>query len=138
MFATVDEIKARTAFKTEIAALSDDEIASYIRRAERWIYHATQIDYSTTTDEGTLEDLKTADVHLIDLLWYQDQPDAKEDNLSGIQQEQIGSYQYTKMAKATPQSDSTGIQELDMILDGLTPKIQGVSFFSVSGPGRCQ
>lgn len=136
MFATVQNIRDGTAF-SEVKALTDDQITAYIKRAERWIYYATQVDYSTTTDEGILTDLNTADIHLVDLLWYQDQADAKEANLSGVQQEQIGSYQYTMMAKATPQSGDTGIPELDMILIGLTPKIRGADFFYVSGPSDC-
>lgn len=133
MFGTPQNIRDGTAFP-ELKELTDDKLTAYIKRAERWIYYATGVDYSDTQDTGILTDLQTADIHLVDLLWYQDQPDAKEDNLSGMQQEQIGSYQYTKMAKATPQSGDTGIPELDMILVGLVPKVYGAGFFSVSGP----
>ncbi len=132
MFATVDDVKKHAAFD-EVKALADDEITSYLNRAARWIYYSTKVDFSNNQDQGILEDLKTASIHLVDLLWYQDNADVKEDNMSRLQQEEIGSYQYTNIAKATPNS-ATGIVELDMILEGLKPDVKGFNFFSVSGP----
>nr|DAL87866.1 MAG TPA: Head Tail Connector Protein [Caudoviricetes sp.] len=134
MFATPENVKSGTAF-VEVKELSDDQITAYIQRAGRWIYYATGVDYTDTTDEGILLDLKTATVKLVDLLWYQDQPDAAEGSIAGMQSERIGNYQYTAMQKATAQSDTTGIPELDMLLKGLTPtRVYGADFFSVSGP----
>jgi hypothetical protein len=138
MFATLENIRDGTAFP-EVKELDDAQLTAYIKRAERWIYHATGVDYSSATDEGVLTDLQTADIHLVDLLWYQSQDDVKDEAISGMQSERMGNYQYTKMQKATPQSDSTGIPELDMILKGLTPShVYGASFFSVSGPSDCR
>jgi hypothetical protein len=138
MFATLENVRDGTSFP-EVKAIDDDaKLTEYIKRAERWIYYATGVDYSNTTDEGILLDLKTATIHLVDLLWYQDQDDVKDQGISGMQTERMGNYQYAVMQKATPQSDSTGIPELDMILKGLTPsRVYGTSFFSVSGPSDC-
>lgn len=138
MFATPEDVKKRSAF-AEVKALPDADITSYLSRAARWIYHATKVDYTETADPGILEDLRTASIHLVDLLWYQDQDDVKDESITGMQSERMGNYQYTKMQNAAPQSDGTGISELDMILKGLTPSNgYGASFFSVSGASDCR
>ncbi|AJO24787.1 DUF3199 family protein [Weizmannia coagulans] len=136
MYATVDDVKKRSAF-AEVKALPDVDIDSYLFRAARWIYYSTKVDYSETADPGILEDLKTASIHLVDLLWYQDNVDVKEAGMANLQSERIGSYSYTAMEKAAP-GGKTGITELDMILDGLKPTLTGFGFFNVSGPGDYQ
>ena len=136
MYATVDDVKKRSAF-AEVKALPDADIDSYLSRAARWIYYSTKVDYTDTTDAGILEDLKTASIHLVDLLWYQDNVDVKEAGMANLQSERIGSYSYTAMEKAAP-GGKTGITELDMILDGLKPTLTGFGFFNVSGPGDYQ
>ncbi|MED4866113.1 DUF3199 family protein [Heyndrickxia faecalis] len=135
MYATVDDVKKRSVFP-EVKALPDEDINSYLSRASRWIYRSTKVDYTDTTDSGILEDLRTASIHLVDLLWYQDNVDVKEAGMANLQSERIGSYSYTAMEKAVP-GGKTGIPELDMILDGLKPTIDGFGFFKVSGPGDC-
>lgn len=136
MYATVDDVKKRSAF-AEVKALPDADIDSYLSRAARWIYYSTKVDYTDTTDAGILEDLRTASIHLVDLLWYQDNVDVKEAGMANLQSERIGSYSYTAMEKAVP-GGKTGIPELDMILDGLKPTLTGLGFFNVSGPGDYQ
>lgn len=136
MYATVDDVKKRSAF-AEVKALPDADIDSYLSRAARWIYYSTKVDYTDTTDAGILEDLRTASIHLVDLLWYQDNADVKEGGMANLQSERIGSYSYTAMEKAAP-GGKTGITELDMILDGLKPTLTGFGFFNVSGPGDYQ
>ncbi|SEA53789.1 Protein of unknown function [Thalassobacillus cyri] len=134
MFATAAEVKERTSFD-EVSSLSDTEIENYLLRAERWIFRATGRDYSYEENTRTLEDLKVASIHLVELLWYQNLEETKEQAFSQVQSEKIGSYSYNLMKEASP-GGNTGISELDNILDSLTPHSYGVNFFQVSGPSR--
>lgn len=132
MFAKVDDIRKQTAFD-EVESLDDEQIESFIKRAERWIYRATEMDYSDEDNENILQDLETAMIHLVDLLWMQDQPDIKDATLSGMESEKIGSYSYNKSKTAVP-GQPTGIPELDGILESLKFNMNGVNFFRVGGP----
>lgn len=134
MYATIQEVKDRTSFP-EVSTLSDGKITSYIERAEGWIHRTTGRKFREENDPDVLSELKTATVLLVELLWLQDNPDVKESAVVGIDNEKIGSYSYSVKRLQTGQQ--TGLVELDSILDSLkvTP-LQGISFFSVSGPSR--
>lgn len=132
MFAEASDVRDRTSFD-EVESLTDEQIESFIKRAERWIYRATEIDYSDEQNENMLVDLETATIHLVDLLWMQDQPDMKDASLSSMESEKIGSYSYSKSKEAVP-GQSTGIPELDGILESLKVTMNGVNFFRVGGP----
>ena len=134
MFATSQEVRDHTSFE-EIRELTDPQMEAYLVRAERWIYRATGMDYMSESDEGKLQDLKTASIHLVELLWYQDLEESKEQVLSMTHSEKVGSYSYTLMKEAAPEGE-TGIPELDNILENLKPGPYGMNFFSVTGPSR--
>jgi len=133
MFATIEQVKARVSFE-EIKELSNEVIEDYIERAERWIRLSVKRSFTQQEDEQTLSDLRRAVILLVEYLWYHDQPDVKDGAIDGLQNESIGSYSYTKKADI---GESTGISELDLILEGLTQPVTGLSFFSISGPSRC-
>ncbi|TWT04608.1 head-tail connector protein [Planomicrobium sp. CPCC 101079] len=117
-FATVTEVKERVSFD-EIIALDDNKIQDLIKRAEAWIRRFTGRSFAEETNSEKLEDLKTATVLLVEFLWFQDQPDMKEEAFDNVQSEKLGSYSYTKK-NANP-GETTGVVELDHILLSLRP-----------------
>lgn len=133
MYATVQEVKDRTSF-SEVSALSEGKITGYIERAESWIHRSAGRKFREETDEDVLSELRAATILLVEYLWYWDNPDIKEDAMSNVDSEKIGSYSYT--AKKAQPGESTGIAELDSILDSLRFVPTGVSFFGVYGPSR--
>ncbi|MBO0962345.1 DUF3199 family protein [Neobacillus sp. MM2021_6] len=136
MYANTQEVKDRTSFP-EVAALTDEKITGYIERSESWLHRAAGRKFRDETDPDMLADLRTATILLVEYLWYQDNPDVKEDSLSPIDSEKIGSYSYT--AKKVQPGESTGIPELDSIIDSLKVQpVTGISFFAVSGPSGCE
>jgi hypothetical protein len=133
MYATVQEVKDRTSFP-EVSALSEGKLQGYIERAEGWIHRSTGRKFREERDRDILSDLRTATILLVEYLWYQDNPDIKENAINPVDSEKIGSYSYT--AKKVQPGEQTGIPELDSILDSLkVGLVTGTLFFSVSGPG---
>lgn len=127
-FATVAEVKARVAFEIEVNKIED-----LIDRAERWIRRFTGRSFAEETEPDKLADLRTATVLLVEYLWFQDQPDMKEEAFDNVQSEKIGSYSYTKNAKS---GESTGVAELDQILYSLRPSTSlKPLFFTTFGSG---
>lgn len=132
-FATVDEVKERTSFD-EIDDLPVEKVDSLIDRAEAWIRRFTGRSFVEETDSGKLADLKTATILLVEFLWFQDQPDMKQEAFDSVQSEKIGSYSYTK--KDAKSGEATGVAELDHILFSLRPPAAAKPlFFSVFGTG---
>jgi hypothetical protein len=133
MYATVQEVIDRTSFP-EVSGLPEEKIFGYIERAESWLHRSTRRKFREEKDTDVLADLRTATILLVEYLWYQDNPDIKENALSPVDSEKIGSYSYT--AKKIQPGEQTGIPELDSILDSLkVGAVTGTLFFSVSGPG---
>ncbi|MBD8013886.1 head-tail connector protein [Planococcus wigleyi] len=131
-FATVAEVKERVAFD-EINEMAEVKVADLIERAERWIRIFAGRNFAEETDPITLGDLRRAVVLLVEYLWFQDQPDMKEEAFDNVQSEKIGSYSYTKNAKP---GESTGVAELDQILYSLRPSAAlKPLFFSTFGAG---
>ena len=131
-FATVAEVKERVAFE-EITEMTDGKVEDLIERAERWIRTFTGRNFVEETDPVILGDLRRATVLLVEYLWFQDQPDMKEEAFDNVQSEKIGSYSYTKNAKP---GESTGVAELDQILYSLRPSAAlKPLFFSTFGAG---
>jgi hypothetical protein len=133
MYATVQEVIDRTSFP-EVSELPEEKILGYIERAESWLHRSTRRKFREEKDTDVLVDLRTATILLVEYLWYQDNPDIKEDALSPVDSEKIGSYSYT--VKKVQPGEQTGIPELDSILDSLkVGPVTGTLFFSISGPG---
>lgn len=131
-YASLQEVRDRTSF-TEVSSLSDSKLTGFIERAESWIHRSTGRKFRDETDSDILSELRTSVVLLVEYLWYHDHSDVKEEALSPIESEKIGSYSYSGK-KATPE-DKTGITELDSIIDSLKVEpITGLAFFSISGP----
>lgn len=131
-FATTTEVKDRVAFE-ELNTMPDNKLEVLIERAERWIKRFTGRSFSEETDPDKLADLRHATVLLVEYLWFQDQPDMKEEAFDNVQTEKIGSYSYTKNAKP---GEATGVVELDQILYSLRPSADlKPMFFSTFGPG---
>lgn len=128
-FATVEEVRDQTTFG-EVSALSDAKLQGYIERANAYL-RRTSGDYRTATDEDLLTDLKRVTILLVEYIWFLDQPEVKESNMSGLQSERIGSYSYTKGTK----TGLTGNEELDSLLESLKVS-HGVNLFSINGPSR--
>jgi hypothetical protein len=140
MFATVQQVRENTIFTDEVANMSDEQVTRLIRRSERWIERATSHNFTDETDEGTLFDLETATLLLVDYFIYWDTPEVREqsfDTASGVSSEKIGSYSYNISASAAAQGEETGNPELDSIIDSLKNLYTDTSaalFFKVSGP----
>lgn len=131
-FATVAEVKERVAFD-EINQMTDAKIEGLIERAERWISRFTGRSFAEETEPDKLADLRTATVLLVEYLWFQDQPDMKEEAFDNVQSEKIGSYSYAKNVKS---GESTGVAELDQILFSLRPSASlKPLFFTTFGSG---
>lgn len=131
-FATVAEVKERVAFE-EINEMADSKLAPLIERAEDWIRRFTGRNFAEEIQPNKLRDLRTATVLLVEYLWFQDQPDMKEEQFDNVQSEKIGSYSYTKNTKP---GESTGVAELDQILYSLRPSAAlKPLFFSTFGAG---
>lgn len=131
-FATVQEVKDRVSFD-EINEMEDTKIEVLIERAERWIKRFTGRSFAEETDPDNLADLRHGTVLLVEYLWFQDQPDMKEEAFDNVQSEKIGSYSYTKNAKP---GEVTGVVELDQILYSLRPSAAlKPIFFSTFGSG---
>lgn len=131
-FATVTEVKERVAFD-EINQMAENKIEDLIERAERWIRRFTGRSFADETEPDKIADLRTATVLLVEYLWFQDQPDMREEAFDNVQSEKIGSYSYTKNAKS---GESTGVVELDQILHSLRPSAAlKPLFFSTFGAG---
>ena len=131
-FATVAEVKERVAFD-EINQMAENKIEDLIERAERWIRRFTGRSFADETEPDKIADLRTATVLLVEYLWFQDQPDMREEAFDNVQSEKIGSYSYTKNAKS---GESTGVVELDQILYSLRPSAAlKPLFFSTFGAG---
>lgn len=134
IYATIQEIREGTSFE-EVSSLYDRKIENYINRAERWIHRLTLNRFDETVDSDILFDLKRAVILLVDYLWFQDQPEMKEDQLDPVQSERIGSYSYSKEANKDVSKEGFGNPELDSIIDSLKVS-PSVNFFSISGPSR--
>jgi Protein of unknown function (DUF3199) len=135
-YVTVQEIRGRTSLK-EVAALPDEKLQLYIDRATAWVHRVAQRKFYDETDPDLLTDLKTASVLLVEYLWVQDHDAGKEQAMSQIKQERIGSYSYSLKDDTGEEPELTGIKELDSILLSLTPKsVAAGLFFSISGPSR--
>ncbi|WP_312498282.1 DUF3199 family protein [Bacillus luti] len=145
MYASPADVKERTSF-VEVSSLSDEKIQLYIDRAASWIHREVKRMFENETNKQTLSDLLIATVLLVEYLWYQDNPEMKESQLSAASSEKIGNYSYTlRDALGGNTADEmrfganrTGIKELDLILDSLRMQniVTGFNFFSVSGPSR--
>ncbi|MBA4543990.1 DUF3199 family protein [Thermoactinomyces daqus] len=123
----------------EVAVLPDEKLQLYLDRATAWIHRMAQRKFYNETDPDLLTDLKTASVLLVEYLWVQDHNEGKEQVMSGIKQESIGSYSYTLKDDTGEESGLTGMKELDSILQSLIPKPLATGmFFSVSGPSRVE
>lgn len=132
-FATVAEVKERVSFD-EINEMADGKVEDLIERAERWIRRFTGRSFVEETDPDKLADLKRATVLLVEFLWFQDQPDMKEEAFDNVQSEKLGSYSYTK--KNANSGETTGVMELDQILISLRPSAAlKPLFFTAFGPG---
>lgn len=145
-YATPQEVRDRTSFP-EVDALDDGKLTGFIERAEGWIHRAAGRKFWDETDPDVLADLRTATVLLVEYLWYNDHPEVRESALSQIGSVKIGSYSHKVSGLGSAdtkdemdfQATRTGIQELDLILDSLKSKpVEGVFFFSVSGPSRSE
>jgi len=143
-FATVEEVRELTSLD-EVRELSDIKIQNYIDRAGAWIRRETKRTFEGETDIDILLDLQTATYLLVEYLWYQDNPEVKDNVFSPVETERIGSYSYTMRDVKTVDSikereyvgQNTGIKELDLILTALRASSTDASFFfSVSKPSR--
>lgn len=133
-FATVVEVKDEAAFE-EISNMEDSKVQKLIERAEAWIRRFTGRSFAEETRSEKLADLKTATVLLVEFLWFQDQPDMKEEVFDNVQSEKIGSYSYTKKNAAS--GETTGVAELDHILLSLriSPAAKPLVFFATRPSG---
>ncbi|MGE7191764.1 DUF3199 family protein [Lysinibacillus fusiformis] len=128
-FATIQEVRNQTTL-SEISDLSDEEIERYIAYANSFLRRYTGRNYRDETDPDLLTDLKRVTVLLVEYIWFNDTPEAKEANYSGIESERIGSYSYN-LGSATTINNP----ELDQLLNSLRPSI-GLNLFSVNGPSK--
>ncbi|MDE0581552.1 hypothetical protein ON064_00620 [Planococcus sp. A6] len=132
-FATVEEVRERVAFE-EINDLADAKITDLVERAERWIRRFTGRSFADEKDADKKADLRRATILLVEFLWFQDQPEMKEEAFDNVQSEKLGSYSYTK--KSAEPGEATGVVELDQILYSLRPSANlKPLFFSTFGPG---
>lgn len=143
-YATVEEVRDLTSLD-EVKELSDVKLQNYIDRAGAWIRRETKRTFEGETDIDVLLDLTTATYLLVEYLWYQDNPEVKDNVFSPVETERIGSYSYTMRDVKTVDSikereyvgQSTGIKELDLILSALRASNTDTGlFFSVSQPSR--
>lgn len=131
-FATVEEVKERVAFD-EIHEMDNEKVEELIERAERWIRRFTGRSFAEEKEPDKIADLRRGTILLVEYLWFQDQPDIKEEAFDNVQTEKIGSYSYTKGAKS---GEATGVVELDQILYSLRPSpALKPLFFSTFGSG---
>ena len=133
-FATVAEVKDEAAFE-EISEMENSKVQKLIDRAEAWIRRFTGRRFVEETRSEKLADLKRATILLVEFLWFQDQPDMKEEVFDNVQTEKIGSYSYTKK-NASP-GETTGVVELDHILLSLKvpPAAKPLVFFATRPSG---
>lgn len=133
-YVTIEEVKTRSSFE-EVAALSDEKITGYIKRAEGWLHREVGRKFRDETDEDVLDEVETAVILLVDYLWFWDDPELRESQMVQMKSERIGSYSYQFGDKDLPDG-KTGVRELDNIIDSLKVDTVGVNFLSVTGPTR--
>jgi hypothetical protein len=131
-FATMEEVRSLTSFD-EVSGLPNDRLQGYIDRASAWIRRDTGSKFEGETDTDILSDLRIATTLLVEYLWYWDLPESKQQSLSNVESERIGSYSYN--SKSGP-GKPTGNEELDSILASLRVKEPRAFVFSVFGPSR--
>lgn len=143
-YASLEEVRELTSLD-EVSALSDSKLQNYIDRAGAWIRRETSRDFSNEEDPDTLVDLKTATYLIVEYLWYQDNPEVKDNTFSPVETERIGSYSYTMRDVKTVDSikereyvgQTTGIKELDLILASLRRStVTSAFYFGVTKPSR--
>ena len=135
MFITAEEVKGLSSFE-EVKALSNEQIETYMARADSWIRRATNSPAIELSDNEALQkDMRLATWLLVEYLVYWDDPDNKEDAISQEDNVRIGSYSYSLKPNEGDYL-KTGIRELDGILEAWRYSWNFESFFKVSGPSR--